>query len=137
SSDGAILAITKALKNSNLAITDIGYINLHGTGTKLNDKAEINAVNTVFKQVVGQIIANSTKSITGHLLGTAGSIEFLISMLALLHNTIPPAMNIVQLDPDIEFQVNCGAPVSKELKHVLTNAFGFGGNNIAMILSKI
>ncbi|MBI9063709.1 MAG: beta-ketoacyl-[acyl-carrier-protein] synthase II, partial [Marinilabiliaceae bacterium] len=132
---GAYLAMTKALELAGLAIDDIDYINAHGTGTDNNDQSEATAIKRVFGEKVPPF--SSTKAYTGHTLGAAAGIEAVYSILALQNQLIYPNLRFAQaieesgLLPETTLQTNC------VLKHVLSNSFGFGGNNSTLIFSKL
>jgi 3-oxoacyl-(acyl-carrier-protein) synthase len=137
SSHGALTAMEKAIESAGISPGEINYVNCHGTGTAANDNAEMKALHEMFSSSPGDVTINSTKAILGHLLGTAGSIEFIISALSLVHNTIPPAIHITEPEPAVGSMVNMNRVVKKRIHNVLTNAFGFGGNNISMVLSRV
>lgn len=131
---GAYLAMRDALADAKLKPEDIDYINAHGTGTQNNDVSEGTAIMRIFNEKIPPV--SSTKSFTGHTTSAAGGVESVISILALQHNFIPANLNFNEPMPDIAF-----APVkeniTKQLHHVLTNSFGFGGNDSSCIFSKI
>lgn len=131
---GACIAMRSALKVAGLSPDDITYINAHGTGTPNNDLSEGKAIENIFEKKIPYF--SSTKSFTGHALGAAGGIEAVLSVLSLMHNLIYPNLNFV--NPIKELNVK---PVSdlirdSEVKNVLSNSFGFGGNNTTLIFSK-
>ncbi len=135
---GAAAAVRAALGMAGLAPEQIGYVNAHATSTPVGDDAEIAALRAVFGDALPGIPVSSTKSAVGHLLGAAGGIESIFSTLAAMHDTMPPTLNLQ--DPDEGMQDLDFVPQearSKKLDHVLCNAFGFGGVNAAMIVSKI
>ncbi|MDR0602991.1 MAG: beta-ketoacyl-[acyl-carrier-protein] synthase family protein [Bacteroidales bacterium] len=133
--EGAYLAMTKALKQSKLQSTDIDYINAHGTGTQNNDETEGIAIMRVFKNNIPCI--SSTKSFTGHTTSAAGSVESVISILALQHDFIPVNLNFSQQMQELSFAPEAQGKTNYRLKHVLSNSFGFGGNDSACIFSRI
>ncbi|MEO8172572.1 MAG: beta-ketoacyl-[acyl-carrier-protein] synthase family protein [Sediminibacterium sp.] len=132
--DGSFLAMSGALKRSGLQITDIGYINLHGTGTQNNDLAEGTAIQRLFGETPPPM--SSTKSFTGHTLGASGGIEAVFSALAVKHGMLFPnlrfttPMSELGLTPQLNFRKD------QNIKHVLSNSFGFGGNCSSLIFSK-
>ncbi|MEZ4574131.1 MAG: beta-ketoacyl-ACP synthase II [Vampirovibrionales bacterium] len=136
---GAALAIKNALKNAGLNPEDIDYINAHGTSTPLGDVAETNAIKTIFGDHAkgGKLLVSSTKSMTGHLLGAAGSAEVAISMLALRDQLIPPTTNIEELDErcDLDYVPNEARKVSGATV-AMSNSFGFGGHNSSIVMRK-
>ena len=124
-----------AIKDANLNLEDIDYINTHGTSTPLGDIAEIIAIQKVFKEKVYDINISSTKSMTGHLLGGAGATEAVASILAINHNFVPPTINHHTEDPEIDSRLNLTLNEAQERKVriVLSNTFGFGGHNSSLI----
>ena len=133
---GAERAMRAALEGANLKPQDIQYVNCHGTGTIFNDRAENNALNRIFEDHISTLYAGSTKATLGHLLGTAGSIEAVISTLVLETQTIPPAPFNGEKDQDVNFKLAFDEPVKTKVKNVMSNSFGFGGNNASIIFSK-
>jgi 3-oxoacyl-[acyl-carrier-protein] synthase-1 len=131
--DGARMSMEKALSKAGLSPADIGYINAHGTGTANNDLSEGLAIEAVFGQNIPAV--SSTKAFTGHATSAAGSIEAIISIMALQHRFIPANLNFKNQMPELSFQPSQGAE-GVELRHVLTNSFGFGGNDTTLIFSK-
>jgi len=133
---GAALSMQFALEDAGLKPADIGYINAHGTSTRLNDKSETLAVKRVFGEQAYRVPISSTKSVTGHLLGASGSLEAVICAKVLTDEVIPPTVNYEFPDPecDLDYVPNSArkaAPV-----HVMSNSFGFGGHNATLILSR-
>lgn len=135
---GAKQAMISALKDADLDSSKIDYINAHGTSTPLGDIIEANAIADIFSTSQEQIAVSSTKSMTGHLLGAAGAIESIFSILALRDNHLPPTINLDNLDSDAP-KLNYVANESqeKEINYVLNNSFGFGGTNASLVFSKI
>lgn len=136
---GAILAMQNALKDAELEIKDIDYINAHGTSTHVGDIAESNAIAKLFgdKNQNPNLLVSSTKSMTGHMLGSAGSAEAIICIKAMNESIVPPTINLEHQDPevaDLDY-VKEGAR-KKELNAVLSNSFGFGGHNAVLIFKK-
>jgi 3-oxoacyl-[acyl-carrier-protein] synthase-1 len=132
--EGAFLAMKKALEQSNLHPHDIDYINAHGTGTPNNDETEGIAIMRIFGDNIPCV--SSTKSFTGHTTSAAGGVESVISMLALQHNFIPVNLNFSQPMKELSFVPAMQSKTTRQLKHVLTNSFGFGGNNSSCIFSQ-
>lgn len=132
--EGAYLAMTKALERSHLQAGDIDYVNAHGTGTPNNDETEGTAIVRVFGDKIPPV--SSIKAFTGHTTSAAGGVESVISILALQHNFIPVNLNFSQKMSAIPFAPATAMNKGKELRHVLTNSFGFGGNDSACIFSK-
>lgn len=131
---GAMLAMEQAIKMSGLPKTDFGYINAHGTSTPLNDKNETAAIKSVFGDLAYQINISSTKSMTGHLLGAAGGVEFIATALSLMHGIIPPTTNYEFPDPECDLNYTPNTPVRRQIKAALSNNFGFGGHNAVVAL---
>jgi len=133
---GAFLGMTKALNDAGISADKIDYINAHATSTGLGDLSELNAIKTVFNDL--PVIIGATKSITGHLLGAAGAVESLISILAIRDSIIPPTINTKNLDENIPEGLNIvlNEPVKKEINYVLNNTFGFGGHTASTIFKK-
>jgi 3-oxoacyl-[acyl-carrier-protein] synthase II len=135
---GAQVSMNQAIRNARLSPDDIGYVNAHATSTEVGDAAEINGIRGVFGDRGQSLAVTSTKSATGHMLGAAGAIEAVISVLALQHQTVPPALNLVDPDPvAAQFDLVPLKAKPKPLKHVLSNSFGFGGVNASLVFSAI
>ena len=135
---GAAQAMVNALRDAGLAAEQISYINAHGTSTPAGDKAEAQAVKSVFGSVADNVMVSSTKSMTGHLLGAAGAVESIFSVLALRDQAIPPTINLDNPDEgcDLDFVPHTARQV-KGMEYVLCNSFGFGGTNGSVIFRKI
>lgn len=133
---GAARCISMALKDAGLSITDIDYINAHGTSTPLNDKSETAAIKTVFGEQAYRIPISSTKSMTGHLLGASGALESAIAVMTLLEHCLPPTINYETPDPlcDLDYVPNQARPA--DIHTVMSNSFGFGGHNATIIFSR-
>lgn len=134
--EGAALCMQLALEDAGLTGDDLGYINAHGTSTKLNDKGETAAIKTVFGDRAYQIPVSSTKSMTGHLLGASGALEAIFCTKALIEGILPPTINYETPDPECDLDYIPNEPRKKEIKHALSNSFGFGGHNATLILSR-
>lgn len=138
--NGAELAIRNCLKEANKNPEDVDYINMHGTSTHLGDIAESNTVARIFGDVSknANLCVSSTKSMTGHMLGAAGSIETIISVKALIENVVPPTINIVELDPEVaNLDYVRDKAKKKDVKVSLSNSFGFGGHNAVLMFEKV
>lgn len=124
-----------ALKDAQVNLQDVDYINTHGTSTSLGDIAEIKAIQRVFQDDVYKINISSTKSMTGHLLGGAGAVEAIASILAINHNFAPPTINHFTDDPEIDSKLNLTFNTAQErkIKIALSNTFGFGGHNSSLV----
>lgn len=134
SGDGAMQAIAGALRDANETIDTVDYINAHGTGTKMNDFAETNAIKAVFGDRAYQIPCSSTKSQTGHLIAAAGALEGALSALAIHHSQVPMTANLTTPDPECDLDFVTEGPRQKPLRAVLSNSFGFGGSNSCLLL---
>jgi len=133
--EGACLAMKNALENAQLKPEQIDYINAHGTGTANNDLSEGTAILRVFGDKTPPI--SSTKSFTGHATSAAGSLEAVISILALLNNFIPVNLNFTKKMPELPFEPATNDKPKYPLKHILSNSFGFGGNNTSLVFSEV
>lgn len=133
---GAAISMGNALKDSGLKVSDIQYINAHGTSTQLNDKSETAAIKTVFGEQAYKLAVSSTKSMTGHLLGASGALEGMISALAIVDQILPPTINYETPDPNCDLDYVPNKARKSEVSHVMSNSFGFGGHNATLILSR-
>ena len=134
---GAAKAMSLALKDARLSVSDVGYINAHGTSTPLGDKAETNAIKRVFESESKRVCVSSTKSQLGHLLGASGGVEFVISVLALMHGLIPPTINIDNPDPDCDLDYVPHKARELRVERVMSNSFGFGGHNACLVVGRV
>ena len=134
--EGAQRAMRMAIKDAGVTPTSIGYVNTHGTSTPQGDAGEVQAVKAVFGPHARDMIVGSTKSMTGHLLGAAGGLEFGISVLAMHTGVIPPTIN--QDEPDPECDLNCAPNVAvrRQVDFCLSNSFGFGGHNVSLLAGR-
>lgn len=135
-SRGAILAMTRALKSAGIEPEKIGYINAHGTSTPFNDKGETFAIKQTFGEHAKDLLISSTKSMTGHMLGAAGAVEAIASIMALRTGQIPPTINYKVEDPECDLNYVPNKSVSKEIEYALSNSLGFGGHNATLIFKK-
>ncbi|WP_409433516.1 beta-ketoacyl-ACP synthase II [Litorimonas sp. RW-G-Af-16] len=135
--EGGHRAMKAALKDSGLAATDIGYVNAHGTSTPMGDELEIKAVETLLGDHAKNVKMSSTKSATGHLLGAAGAIEAIFSILALRDHIAPPTLNLDNPSVDTPLDLVPHSPKPFEGKAVMSNSFGFGGTNAAVIFKQL
>ena len=136
---GAKTVMLNCLKNANLNPTDVDAINMHGTSTPLGDIAESKAILEVFGEHAYNININSTKSMTGHLLGAAGAVEAIASILAITNKMVPPTINHQTADENIDQKLNFtfGKAQKRDVKVVLSNTFGFGGHNACVVFKEI
>jgi len=133
---GAVLAMEMAIKDAGISAQDIDYINMHGTSTTLGDIGETRAIKKVFGDYAYKLNLSSTKSMTGHLLGAAGAVEGIASILAINNNRIPPTINFEHPDPECDLNYTFNKPQDREVNIALSNAFGFGGHNTSVIFRK-
>jgi 3-oxoacyl-[acyl-carrier-protein] synthase II len=133
---GAARAMVNALDDAGLTPSDIGYINAHGTSTEANDSTETAAIRIAMGDVADTIPVSSTKSMTGHILGGAGAVEAVACIMALRDQVIPPTINYEVPDPECDLDYVPNVKRETALAHVMSNSFGFGGHNVALILSK-
>jgi 3-oxoacyl-[acyl-carrier-protein] synthase II len=129
-------AMSMALSIAGLEPTDIDYINAHGTSTDLNDKSESLAIKKVFGEHAYKVNISSTKSMTGHLLGASGGIEFVAAVLSILNARIHPTINYETPDPDCDLNYTPNKAVEKTIRYAMSNSFGFGGHNASLIIGK-
>lgn len=134
--EGAAKAIEIALEDAGIQATDIDYINAHGTSTPLNDKSETVAIKQALGEYAYEIPISSTKSVTGHLMGGAGSVEAVFSIMAILDKFVPPTVNLENPDPDCDLNYTPLVGKSHPIKIVMSNSFGFGGHNAVLIFSE-
>ncbi len=135
---GATLVMNRALKDANISYDMVDYINTHGTSTPLGDGAELKAILNIFKEHAYKLNISSTKSMTGHLLGAAGAIEAMATILAIKNNIVPPTINHVNVDPDIDPNLNLtfNKAQHRTINYAISNTFGFGGHNAAVVFKK-
>jgi 3-oxoacyl-[acyl-carrier-protein] synthase II len=134
--EGAQRCMKLALKDARLEPGQIGYINAHGTSTKMNDANESFAIKKVFGDAARKVIVSSTKSMTGHMLGAAGGVETAICALVVSRGVVPPTINYTTPDPDCDLDYVPNSAREVRVQHVLTNSFGFGGTNACLVLSR-
>ena len=135
--EGAALAMSNALLDASLDISMIDYINAHGTSTPAGDIAETLAIKSVFKDSAQNLIVSSTKSMTGHLLGAAGAIEAIFSILAIRDNICPPTINLKNPDEGCDLNYSANQATRKDINYSLSNSFGFGGTNASLIFCDV
>ena len=133
---GASASMRAALSDAGLAPTDIGYINAHGTGTKQNDQVETRATKAVFKEYAKSVPISSIKSMCGHLIAAAGATELITCVLALRDQILPPTTNYHSPDPDCDLDYIPNKPRKASVKYVMSNSFGFGGQNNTLIIRR-
>jgi len=136
SMDGPRRGMLAAMRNAKVNATDIQYLNAHGTSTPLGDKNETQAVKAAFGDHANNLVVNSTKSMTGHLLGAAGGIEAVFTALAVHHQISPPTINIFNQDPECDLDYCAGTARDMKIDVALSNSFGFGGTNGTIVVKK-
>jgi len=135
--DGPRRSMVNALKNAGMAPSDVQYVNAHGTSTPLGDKNESDAIKAAFGDAAYKIVVNSTKSMTGHLLGGAGGVESLFTVLAIHHQISPPTINIFNQDPECDLDYCANTARDMKLNVAVKNNFGFGGTNGTLVFKRI
>jgi 3-oxoacyl-[acyl-carrier-protein] synthase II len=131
---GSVQAIMAAVADAGIDPSAITYINAHGTGTKMNDRTETYAIRTVLGDCADSVPVSSTKSMIGHLVAAAGGIEFITCILALKHGQVPPTINYEEADDDCDLDYVPNEARSMPLDFILSNSFGFGGQNACLLL---
>lgn len=134
--EGAVLSMEMAIKNAGIQNSEVDYVNMHGTSTPLGDIGETIAIKKVFGEHAYKMNLSSTKSMTGHLLGAAGAVEAVASILAITNGMIPPTINFANPDPQCDLNYTFNKPVKREVNIALSNAFGFGGHNTSILFRK-
>ncbi|MCY4419109.1 MAG: beta-ketoacyl-ACP synthase II, partial [Cytophagales bacterium] len=134
---GAIAVMKGSLDDASLNPKNIDYINAHGTSTPVGDGIEIEAIKTAFGKDVYKLNISSTKSVTGHLLGAAGALESIVCLQAIEHQIVPPTINTQNIDLDPKINYTLHKAQSRNIQHVMSNSFGFGGHNATIIFSKL
>ncbi len=135
--EGAARSMKEAIRDAELKPEDVDYINAHGTSTPYNDINETKAIKTVFNSHAYDLVVSSTKSMTGHLLGGAGAVESVATVLALKNNKIPPTINLTNPDPECDLNYSPLKPTDKKIRVAISNAFGFGGHNTSIVFKKV
>ena len=135
--EGAALAMSNALLDANLDKSMVDYVNAHGTSTPAGDIAETLAIKSVFKDSAQDLTVSSTKSMTGHLLGAAGAIEAIFSILAIRDNICPPTINLEDPDDGCDLNYSANQATQKDISYALSNSFGFGGTNASLIFCDV
>ena len=132
--DGMVRAMELALAEAGVTAGDVQYVNAHGTGTVQNDRIEALALRRVFGE--GGVLVSSSKSLVGHTMAAAGSLEAAVALLAIQHGIVPPTANLDQTDPDVPF--DCVPRVARPapVECALSNSFGFGGQNVTLVLRR-
>jgi len=134
--EGAQRAMRRAMEDAKLSPTEIDYINAHGTSTPANDLNETKAIKAVFGDAASKVNVSSTKSMTGHMLGAAGAVEFIIGALSVRDCIVPPTINYQTPDPDLDLNYTPNTAVTRPVRTVLSNSFGFGGHNVTLAIKR-
>jgi 3-oxoacyl-[acyl-carrier-protein] synthase II len=134
--EGAELVMRRALQNAGIAPTEVDYINVHGTSTPLGDISETKAIKAVFDEWAYQLNISSTKSMIGHLLGAAGAVEAVATVLSVYHQTVHPTINHFTDDPECDLNYTFHHPMKRPIRYALSNSFGFGGHNACLLFKR-
>lgn len=134
--EGAYRAMKYAVEDAGIDVGQIGYINAHGTSTDLNDKMETAAIKKLMGAAAGHVSISSTKSMTGHLIGAAGAVEAIYSIMAIKTGVIPPTINLDNPDPECDLDYTANQAGEKQLEYVLSNSFAFGGQNASLMFKR-
>jgi 3-oxoacyl-[acyl-carrier-protein] synthase II len=134
--EGAVRSMKEAIRDSGISATDVNYINAHGTSTTYNDVSETNAIKTVFGDHAYKLVISSTKSMTGHLLGAAGAIEAIATILSIVNDIVPPTINLTNPDPECDLNYSALTATKTTINYAISNTFGFGGHNASLLFKK-
>ena len=135
--EGAVRSMKEAIRDAGVKPEDVDYINAHGTSTPYNDINETKAIKTVFNSHSYELVVSATKSMTGHLLGGAGAVEAVATVLALKNSKIPPTINLTNPDPECDLNYSPHKPTEKKIRVAISNTFGFGGHNASILFKKV
>jgi 3-oxoacyl-[acyl-carrier-protein] synthase II len=134
--EGAVRSMKESIRDAGISATDVNYINAHGTSTAYNDISETTAIKTVFGEYAYKLIISSTKSMTGHLLGAAGAIEAIATILSVVNDTVPPTINLTNPDPECDLNYSPLIATKTKINYAISNTFGFGGHNASLLFKK-
>jgi 3-oxoacyl-[acyl-carrier-protein] synthase II len=134
--EGAVRSMKEAIRDGGISATDVNYINAHGTSTTYNDVSETNAIKTVFGDHAYKLVISSTKSMTGHLLGAAGAIEAIATILSIVNDIVPPTINLTNPDPECDLNYSALTATKTTINYAISNTFGFGGHNASLLFKK-
>jgi len=134
--EGAVRSMRLCIEDANISPEEVDYINAHGTSTPYNDKNETEAIKTLFGEHAYKLIVSSTKSMTGHLLGAAGALEAVATILTVMNDIIPPTINLEEPDPECDLNYAPNKAVERKVNYAISNAFGFGGHNVSLLFKK-
>jgi 3-oxoacyl-[acyl-carrier-protein] synthase II len=135
--EGAVRSMRLCMQEAQLDAEKVGYINAHGTSTQYNDKSETAAIKTVFGDHAYTILISSTKSMIGHLLGAAGAVESIATILAINNGIVPPTINYETPDPECDLNYVPNKPIQRNIHYAISNAFGFGGHNSSILFGRV
>ena len=135
--EGAARCMRRALEDAQISPAAVDYINAHGTSTPAGDKAETEAIKTVFQEHAKTVAISSNKSMIGHLLGAAGGVEAVFSVLTIRHQVIPPTINYQNPDPDCDLDYVPNVAREAPVEVILSNSFGFGGTNGSLVFRRV
>jgi 3-oxoacyl-[acyl-carrier-protein] synthase II len=133
---GAAQAMSAALLDAGVDPSEVGYINAHGTSTQMNDSSETRGIYTALGEAAAEVAVSSTKSMTGHLVAACGAVEAIITALAIREGVLPPTINLESPDPECQLNHVANRARRQQVEHALTNAFGFGGSNGSLLISR-
>jgi 3-oxoacyl-[acyl-carrier-protein] synthase II len=133
---GAARCMQRAMANAGIRPEEMDYINTHGTATKLGDVSETKGIKAAFGEHARQLVCSSTKSMTGHMLGAAGAVESIITVLSVVHDKVPPTINLESLDPECDLDYAPGKARERRVRTAMSNSFAFGGHNASLIFRK-
>jgi 3-oxoacyl-[acyl-carrier-protein] synthase II len=134
--EGAVRSMKESIRDSGISAAEVNYINAHGTSTPYNDISETNAIKTVFGDHAYNLVISSTKSMTGHLLGAAGAIEAIATILSIIHDVVPPTINLTNPDSECDLNYNALKATTRNINYAISNTFGFGGHNASLLFKK-
>ncbi|MCX8057748.1 MAG: beta-ketoacyl-ACP synthase II [Ignavibacteria bacterium] len=134
--EGAVRSMRLCIEDAGIRPEDVDYINAHGTSTPYNDKNETEAIKTLFGEHAYKLVVSSTKSMTGHLLGAAGALEAVVTVLTLMNDIIPPTINYEEPDPECDLNYAPNKAIERKVNYAISNAFGFGGHNVSLLFKK-
>ncbi len=135
--EGAVRSMRLCIQEAEIESEKVGYINAHGTSTQYNDKTETAAIKTVFGEHAYDLLVSSTKSMIGHLLGAAGAVESIATILAINKGIVPPTINYETPDPECDLNYVPNKPIQRDIEYAISNAFGFGGHNSSILFGKV
>lgn len=135
--EGAFRSMKEAMRDANVKPEEVDHINAHGTSTPYNDVNETSAIKSAFGDHAYKMVINSTKSMTGHLLGAAGGVEAVATVLSIVNSNVPPTINLTNPDPECDLNYSANKVTNKEINFAISNTFGFGGHNASLLFKKM